>query len=274
MLFVSRWRSVLASQRYGWIKDPAGNYIRIDLSKIVTENLIPGGLMISRTCGFAEPQRVVLFYQTFDNQFNMRIVDDRGLDIPYFGFHYPINHHVRRVADPSYVSPKSFISVVDSPNDDGEVGLPIPFEMFGEFVAVEDVGHEAGNTVVNGPYQIPENDEPVHIPAVDGEPEEYIWTLKVTQAVADGRSVMHFPRYVIDNFEFSVGNEIDVLDDASGEIVSCRLKTFTKPSGYVMKYLSGGWHQYVRSKELNVGDRILFGVVNPVMDVVFRIHRQ
>lgn len=73
---------------------------------------------------------------------------------------------------------------------------------------------------------------------------------------------------MIDNFEFSVGNEIDVLDDATGEIVSCRLKTFTKRSGYVMKYLSRGLHQYVRLKELNVGDRSVFGS-NPVCVLVF-----
>lgn len=59
MRFVSKWKSALASQRYGWIKDPASNYIRIDLSKIVRENLI------SRTCGFLFPQRVILLYQTF-----------------------------------------------------------------------------------------------------------------------------------------------------------------------------------------------------------------
>jgi len=48
----------------------------------------------------------------------------------------------------------------------------------------------------------------------------------------------------------------------------------TKRSGYVMKYLSRGWFQYVRSKELSVGDRIVFGVVNLVIDAVLRIHRQ
>jgi len=46
----------MASQIYGWIKDPAGNYIRIDLSKIVDHNIISGGLMISRSCGFHTPR--------------------------------------------------------------------------------------------------------------------------------------------------------------------------------------------------------------------------
>ena len=79
---------------------------------------------------------------------------------------------------------------------------------------------------------------------------------------------------MIENFEFSAENEIDVLDDDSGEIVRCRLKTLTKRYGYVMKYLSRDCFQYVRSKELSVGDRIVFGVVNPVIDAVLRIHRQ
>jgi len=131
-----------------------------------------------------------MLYQTIDNQFNMRIVDDDGLDIPYFGFHYLTNHHARKVADPCYVSPKSFISVVNSPNEEGEIGLAIPFEMFKDYVAVSNIGDVEEGVAVDGQFQIPENDEPVHIPTTDGKPEEYIWTLKVTQAVVDGRSVL------------------------------------------------------------------------------------
>jgi hypothetical protein len=85
--------------------------------------------------------------------------------------------------------------------------------------------------------------------------------------------LQHFPRYVIERFDFSVGTEIDVTDDATGEMFQCKIKTSTRPSGYVMKYLSQGWYHFVRSKELNPGDRIVFGVVNPVADMVLRIHR-
>lgn len=58
--------------------------------------------MICRSCGFVDPQRVILCYQIFDNQFNMRIFNDEGLDIPYYGFHFPTNHHAKRVTDPFY----------------------------------------------------------------------------------------------------------------------------------------------------------------------------
>lgn len=268
-VFVSRWKEDLAAQKYGWIKDPAGNYIRIDLTKVVEQNMIPGGVMISRSCGFVVPQTVVLCYQIFDNQFNMRIVDDGGLDVPYFGFHYPTNHHARRVADPFYVCPRCFVSAVDSPDVDGSVGLAVPSEMFKDYVGEVN----AFGLGADFAFEIPDNDVPIHIPAADGEPEEYIWTLKVTRAVADGRSVLHFPRYVIERFDFSVGTEIDVTDDATGEMFQCKIKTSTRPSGYVMKYLSQGWYHFVRSKELNPGDRIVFSVVNPVADMVLRIHR-
>lgn len=70
---------------------------------------------------------------------------------------------------------------MDSPDEDGEVGLAIPFEMFKEYVVVQDAGNVAGVAAL---------DEPLHIPAADGEPEEYVWTLKVTQAIVDGRSVL------------------------------------------------------------------------------------
>lgn len=141
--------------------------------------------------------------------------------------------------------------------------------MFKDYV----VEGNAGAFAVDGLFQIPDNDEPIHIPAADDEAEEYIWTLKVTRAVADGRSVLHFPRYVIENFDFSVGTQIDVMDDATGEMFQGKVKISTRPSGYVIKYLSQGWYQFVRSKELNPYDRIVFGVVNLVADLILRIHR-
>jgi len=58
--------------------------------------------------------------------------------------------------------------------------------MFKDYV----VEGNAGAFVVDDLFHIPNNDELIHIPAADGEAEEYIWTLKVTRAVADGRSVL------------------------------------------------------------------------------------
>lgn len=99
----------MLSQKYGWIKDPAGNYIRINVSRVVQRHIIPEGLMISQRYGFLAPQMVLLCYQIFDNQFNMKIADDEGVDIPYFGFHHPKNHHAMRLADPTYVPPHTFV---------------------------------------------------------------------------------------------------------------------------------------------------------------------
>jgi hypothetical protein len=78
---------------------------------------------------------------------------------------------------------------------------------------------------------------------------------------------------VIENFTFFVGTEIDVMDDATGEMFKCMIKTANTPSGHIMKYLARGWYQFVRLKELSVGDHIVFVVENLVTDVILRIHR-
>lgn len=262
--FVSKWESDLCSQYYGWIRDPAGNYIRMDLTKVIEESMIPGGLMISQHCGFVASQRVVLCYQIFDNQFNMRIVTDEGVDIPYFGFHSPINYHAMKVADPAFVAPVGFISVVDDPNDDGDVGMAIPFELFKDYMVV--------NNSVDGQPDI-EGPTPMYAPADNGLPEEYIWSVNVSVAVAEGRSVLHIPRFVVENFEFAVEDEIDVVDDDTGETADCRLKTSVTPSGYIVRYLTRGWYQYVRSKEISPGDKIVLGVTNPVTVVTLTVFR-
>jgi hypothetical protein len=110
--FVSRWKSEVGVH-YGWLKDPAGNYVRIDTKMILSNNIISGGKMISIRCGFNAPQRVILCYEVQENQFNMRIVDEHGEDIPYYGTHYPTNHHAMKVADPNYVPPIEFLSLVE-----------------------------------------------------------------------------------------------------------------------------------------------------------------
>jgi hypothetical protein len=63
------------------------------------------------------------------------------------------------------------------------------------------------------------------------------------------------------------------VDDDTGETVDCRLKTSVTPSGYVVKYLTRGWYQYVRLKELSPGDCIVLGVTNPVTCVTLSIFR-
>lgn len=65
----------LKLHNYGWIKDPAGCYVRIDAKMILSNNIISGGKMLFIRCGFNVPQRVILSYEVDENQFNMRIVD-------------------------------------------------------------------------------------------------------------------------------------------------------------------------------------------------------
>ncbi|KEH17511.1 hypothetical protein MTR_0010s0320 [Medicago truncatula] len=265
--FVSRWGSDLLVQRHGWIKDPAANYIRIDVSGVVQTHMIPGGLLISQKCGFMAPQRVILCYQIFDNQFNMKIVDDDGADIPYYGFHHPENQHAMSLADPTYVPPQEFVSFADE-DENGEFGVNIPYEMFKHLLISDNAADDSDDDPVK--Y------DPIHIPAREGQTEEYIWPVKVTRAIAEGRNVLHFPRYVVDNFEFAVANgeDIDVHNDDTDETVRCKFVTSTRPSGHVDKFISRGWYQYVRSKALIPGDRIVFGVENPVTTVTHKIiHR-
>jgi hypothetical protein len=178
--FVSRWTSELEVQNYGWIKDPAGSYVRIDTNMILSNNVISGGKRISRRCGFIAPQRVILCYQVEDNQFNMRIVDEHGEDIPYYGTHYPTNHHAMKVVDPNYVPPIEFLSLMEPPSsNDGQVSTAMPYELFKDNLqGVEEVEI----------FEI--NDEPVYVDGEDGQPEEYLWTMKATQNIVNGISVM------------------------------------------------------------------------------------
>lgn len=55
----------------------------------------------------------------------MRIVDGNLNEIVYYGFHYPTNHHARRVVDLSYSSPPTFVSMVT-----GDDGMDVPQEFF------------------------------------------------------------------------------------------------------------------------------------------------
>jgi hypothetical protein len=86
----------------------------------------------------------------------------------------------------------------------------------------------------------------------------------------------HFPAYVVDKFGWHSNDEIteiDVLDAENGETTKCTLKTLTRKSGYVEKYLTMGWYQFVRSKNLSKLDRIALGVENPVDHVIVMVLR-
>lgn len=87
--------------------------------------------------------------------------------------------------------------------------------------------------------------------------------------------LQHFPRFVVDNFDFAVrdGDDVEVFDDDTKETFQCKFRTSIGPTGYVLRYLTRGWYQYVRSKELSPGDHIVFGVENPVENLVLTVVR-
>jgi len=88
--------------------------------------------------------------------------------------------------------------------------------------------------------------------------------------------IQHFPAFVVDKFGWQSNaeiTEIDVLDSEIGETTKCTLKTLTRSSGYVEKYLTMGWYQFVRSKNLTPLDRIAVGVENPVDHVIVMVIR-
>jgi len=181
-LFVETWQLDLDDQEHGWFKDPAGTYIRVDTTRIITENVIPGGKAIALHCGFNAPQKVSLCYQVVDNLFYMRIVDDEGQDIPWFGAHHPENYHEMKLADPTFVVPICFIFVVEPGQNEGETTMALPYELF------KDCMRQAEEEAIAGFYEI--GDEPIHVTGGNGKPEEYIRTIKVTKAIAEGKSVM------------------------------------------------------------------------------------
>lgn len=108
--FVTDWKDLISLNNIGSIKDPADNFFEIDISTILTEFTINVGLVISYHCGFQQPHKVILDYQPNFNQFDMRIINDQGIDIPCLRFHNPINQHALKFAEPSYKVNPQFIS--------------------------------------------------------------------------------------------------------------------------------------------------------------------
>jgi hypothetical protein len=90
----------------------------------LSENTIHAGLMLSEYCGFLEPQKVICDFQPDFNQFKMRIIDNHGKDVPYYGLHNPVNQHEKKLADPNYEVEPHFISKSTS---DKSMFIPIEF---------------------------------------------------------------------------------------------------------------------------------------------------
>jgi hypothetical protein len=148
--------------------DPAGNYFEINTSTIISDNTIHAGLTLSKYCGFLQPQKVIFDYQPDFNQFNMRIIDNQGKDVPYYGFHYPVNEHAKKIADPNYeVHPQ----LISKPTSDEEMYIPIDYAM----------QHMNLNPLIFEAQQNPEL-MPLLYP--------FEWFSDVSKAISKGKTVM------------------------------------------------------------------------------------
>jgi hypothetical protein len=56
----------------------------------------------------------------------MRIIDNEGKDVPYYDFHYPVNEHARKLADPNYEVHPQLITI---PRSAADMYIPIGFAM-------------------------------------------------------------------------------------------------------------------------------------------------
>lgn len=231
--FVQNWKHEIALDKYASIKDPADNFFEIDPSTILTEFAIHAGIIISVHCGFTEPQKVILDYQPQFGQYNMRIIDAEGKDVPYFGFHAPINHHALKMADPNYKVNPQFISMVKAP---GTTCIPIGFAMMHMGIGNADQDQEE----FSHPYE---------------------WLANVSEAIAGGISVLHFPAWVAKAAKLKAGSVIEVMNDETLEVVECTIKkSKRKPPEYS---IGGAWYKFVVNLNLSVKDVLVFGMEDP-----------
>lgn len=98
----------------------------------------------------------------------MRIIDGEGKDIPYYGFHYPINEHAKKLADPTYQVDPSFIFTYKAEED---MYIPIGYGM--EHMNISEKMLEASQN----PELLPEL-------------YPFEWFYDVTKAISKGKSVM------------------------------------------------------------------------------------
>jgi len=94
----------------------------------------------------------------------MRIIDSKGKDVTYFGFHAPINHHAMKMADPNYKINPKFIGIT---KPRGKNFIPISFAMMHM-----GLWHDA---------TLKDEEEFSH---------PYEWLSKVSDVKAEGRSVL------------------------------------------------------------------------------------
>ena len=100
--FIAKWKYELELHDYGSIKDPCDNFFEIDTSNILSDGVIRPRKLIATFCGFLQPQRVILHYQPEYNQYDIRIIDNAGINMLYLGLHYLINQNTIKLSDPTH----------------------------------------------------------------------------------------------------------------------------------------------------------------------------
>jgi len=170
---VDNWKHEIKLDKYASIKDPTDNFFEINPSTILTDFAIHAGIIISVCCGFTQPQKVILEYHPQLSQYNMRIIDHEGTDVPYYGFHAPINHHAMKMANPTYkVNPK-FIAKNRAPGT--------------TFISI---GYAMMHLNLGTNTEAKDEDEEFSHP--------YEWLSNVSDATAEGRSVLvSFVTYIL-----------------------------------------------------------------------------
>ncbi|CAJ2648222.1 unnamed protein product [Trifolium pratense] len=90
---------------------------------------------------------------------------------------------------------------------------------------------------------------------------QYKWEFKVSNPTAEGKSVLHFPKFISTGCSLRQGQPIHVVCDNTKETTCCDvMKNDRKPPQY---HIGGGWYEFVRKLKLKDGDKIVFTLDNP-----------
>ncbi|KAJ1416420.1 DNA-binding barrel domain superfamily [Sesbania bispinosa] len=124
-------------------------------------------------------------------------------------------------------------------------------------VSVEFHGVVNGNLEVN--YPRVESDEDVDVQPVEYEedPEEplFMWEVTLTNAAASGANALLIPARIVRD-KLDKNQDVVTVIDEGGQLIPCKLlKPKRRPSE---RYLSSGWYEFIRGKQLKVGDKIRF----------------
>jgi len=98
----------------------------------------------------------------------MHIIDNEGKDVPYYGFHYPVNVHAKKIVDSNYEVHPQLISI---PRAIEDMYIPLGFAM----------QHMNINPLIFEVHQNPDL-MPLLYP--------FEWFSDVSKAISKGKSVM------------------------------------------------------------------------------------